>query len=754
MVNINKKTTFAIAIILMLTIVPMSSFTRVKADLTTSYAYIAVSPSTTQVNIPVLIEGWTSPTPLGVPMGAGTQVMYRFNHTVTLTKPDGTTYVKTAIDAYGDGTFFFMYTPDQVGNWTAVVYWPGDSNFAASTSTKTKFSVQSDPIPKYPDAPLPTQYWTRPINAQNRDWAQYLADWNVNGYPENTQNYQPWGHAPESPHILWTYTTSVGGIMGGIDGDASYRFGITPTAVIGGRAYMNCKDGYYCLDIYTGKVIWGPKTFTGTLFFITNKADPDPGGAATHYEIWDYHSVGWIEVFDASTGAYSSNKTGTAWVGAGITKLHEGYFYFLNGRQWIKWDPFNISPAAVALGKSVMNAPFADKILWNVTIPTGVATPSVYSGNYAAGAGCQSGFDLTTGDKLWNTTGARPEATYWRNVADQGQGLWFQSTMRSTFEAYDLATGKLKWESSPAAPDPWGTFWSYYICNAYGYLYGMGYTGQVYAYDIKNGHLNWTFSADKPIGDESPFDGYPFWQPPVVVDGKVYAGTTEHTPTQPRVRGNELYCIDAYTGDLLWKVNGAYTTKVIADSKLITANEYDSLTYCFDKGPTAATVSASPSVLSSGSSVLVTGTILDQSPGQINTACVSEDSMTGMMNYLHMQMELPSNTTGVPINLSAVAPDGTVTTIATVTSDVAGNFAYLWTPAASGTYTVVANFAGSTSYWPAFAETAVGVTAAPSATPTSQAEAAAPDNTMVLYGILVVVILALVISIYAVFKKR
>ena len=80
---------------------------------------------------------------------------------------------------------------------------------------------------------------------------------------------------------------------------------------------------------------------------------------------------------------------------------------------------------------------------------------------------------------------------------------------------------------------------SYTNANAYGKLYGMGYDGHVYAYDVKTGDLVWSFYVGD-AGAESPWGTWAFWGAPVIADGKVYAGTTEHTPTQPRMRGNKL----------------------------------------------------------------------------------------------------------------------------------------------------------------------------------------------------------------------
>lgn len=314
--------------------------------------------------------------------------------------------------------------------------------------------------------------------------------------------------------------------------------------------------------------------------------------------------------------------------------------------------------------------------------------------------------------------------------------------MTMTWIAYDLNTGKQAWESPPAEY-PWGTFWSYNSANAYGKLYGMGYDGHVYAYDITTGDIVWSFYSGD-AGSESPFGTWAFWNAPVVADGKVYAGTTEHTPTQPRIRGDRLFCIDDSTGKEIWSIAGAYVTKEIADSMLITANEYDSLMYCFGKGPSATSVSASPTIVASGSSVLIQGTVLDQSQGQKDTACVSKESMSAWMEYLHMQKPLPTNATGVPVTLRAMGSDGSIIEIGTVTSDLKGHFEYKWTPPTEDTYKIMASFNGDDSYWGSWEETGLGVTAAPQTPPPLEA---APDNTPMFAGIIAAVVIAIIIGI-------
>ena len=67
--------------------------------------------------------------------------------------------------------------------------------------------------------PVPTEYWTRPIEGQNDQWYTVASNWLNNAHDADnggTENrYQPDGIAPNSPHILWTRPTEDNGILGG-----------------------------------------------------------------------------------------------------------------------------------------------------------------------------------------------------------------------------------------------------------------------------------------------------------------------------------------------------------------------------------------------------------------------------------------------------------------------------------------------------------------------------------------------------------
>ena len=126
------------------------------------------------------------------------------------------------------GTIYMTYTPDTVGNYTFTVNflkqtvnynatqgvsndWTGITLLA--TNHTTTLTVQQEPVnllglPLPNLSPLPTEYWSRPINQQNPLWYSIASNWLGNAHDYNyggtTNAFQPDGTAPNSAHLLWT----------------------------------------------------------------------------------------------------------------------------------------------------------------------------------------------------------------------------------------------------------------------------------------------------------------------------------------------------------------------------------------------------------------------------------------------------------------------------------------------------------------------------------------------------------------------
>jgi hypothetical protein len=143
------------------------------------------------------------------------------------------------------------------------------------------------------------------------------------------------------------------------------------------------------------------------------------------------------------------------------------------------------------------------------------------------------------------------------------------------------------------------------------------------------------------------------------------------------------------------------------------------------------TVTAPDVGVTTATPVTIRGTVTDVSAGTQQQAqkanfpngvpAVSDASMTPFMAALYMQQPMPTNTTGVPVAISVIDSNGNSRQIGSTTSDGSGMFTFNWTPDISGSYTVIASFAGSESYYSSSAETSFYASApAPTASPYPQ----------------------------------
>ena len=108
--------------------------------------------------------------------------------------------------------------------------------------------------------------------------------------------------------------------------------------------------------------------------------------------------------------------------------------------------------------------------------------------------------------------------------------------------------------------------------------------------------------------------------------------------------------------------------------------------------------------------------------------------------------------TGVPVTLTAIHSDGTVTDLGKVTTNgYYGTFAYAWTPPDEGTYEIIASFESDESYGSSNAATAVTVGPAPASdvtpeppTPEQPAHQIISTEAVIIVAVAVVAVVAIV----------
>ena len=393
------------------------------------------------------------------------------------------------------------------------------------------------------------------------------------------------------------------------------------------------------------------------------------------------------------------------------------------------------------------------------------------------------------GEKLWETSFTPPYSEKWvaageffgngmslNEVVPEDEVVIFLDNIQLKLYAYDMRTGQKLWESE--REDPW-KYYSYSTLIYNGMLIsGGGYSGELIAYNLTTGEIEWTYLM--PLeGTESPYGagtgGGGFEGVGNIADGKLYTGVWEHSATTPLWRQPGLRCLDPETGELLWNIlfwdDG---TRMIADGILVARNMYDGQIYAFGRGPSATTVTAPDMEVPLGSSVVVKGTVTDQTPtGARNlnneiqftlkgTPAVSDEDMGAWMQYKFMEQGYPVDAKGVEVTLDAIDPNGNFVHIGRATSDLSGTFSHVWTPEIEGKYTIIATFEGSESYGASYAETALSVGPAPPeptepATPEGVQEdidQAIDSLTTVLYGIVAAIVVVAILVVYTLWTVR
>ncbi len=345
-------------------------------------------------------------------------------------------------------------------------------------------------------------------------------------------------------------------------------------------------------------------------------------------------------------------------------------------------------------------------------------------------------YSPATGQLLWGPLNQTQTPFTRIEQSSMGGGVYtILNYETQSYSGYSTASGQKLWGPvSVGQPEnPWG----YYITQsiiAYGNLYSADFSGYVYCLDVQTGTIKWTWNTGSS-GYDTPYGIWPIANNLAIADGKVFL-MGGHLYSPPLFHGGQMYVVNATSGELVWSTPSFAITNrgniVISDGYVVVPNAYDNRLYCYNQGQSETTVSIQNDVIPMGNSVLIKGTVTDQSPGQTclgipaaGTPAISDDSMNAWMKYLYMQKPKPANATGVKVHLTALDPNNNLQDLGFATSDSSGLYSLMWAPPVPGKYTLKATFEGSNSYYASSAETAFGVTPSasgsvvPTATPTT-----------------------------------
>ena len=396
-----------------------------------------------------------------------------------------------------------------------------------------------------------------------------------------------------------------------------------------------------------------------------------------------------------------------------------------------------------------------------------LTTSSSSSISFQTGYQIEAGYSLTTGQQLWITN--RTETPYSRiTMGPANSGVYTEITLATGgIVGYSMTTGEKLWSKTltttdGGAPNAYDSIGSYYTQAANGTLYINAVGGDVWAFNIKTGDMLWytnTNILQGPAGTNTPYGVWPIWSfsnPGAIADGVLFL-SEGHEYSPPMFKGAKELAINTTNGQLVWSIMGFNVNggTAVADGITVTHDGYDNQLYAYGMGPSKTTVTAPNIGVTTSTPVTITGTVTDISAGAQQNAvaanfpsglpAVSDASMTQWMEYVYMQQTRPTNTTGVPVSIDVIDSNGNYRNIGSTTSDSSGTFAFGWTPDITGSYTVIATFAGSQSYYGSSAETHFTASApAPTAAPTSQ-PISLESTQMYVLGIGVAIIVAVVI---------
>jgi hypothetical protein len=659
--------------------------TQAQAAKRTSFAFIDAVPNPVGVGQEVLIRFGISQL-LGYPEDGWTGI------TVTIVKPDGTTQTLGPLRTDSTGGSATVFTPSVAGTYKLTTnfpeqafpqaffdmetgtFVPAGTVMAASTSETISLIVQQEPLPSYPGHALPSEYWTRPIDPQLREWYSVSGNW-VNRPGNNIALNND--DAPETAHVLWAKPLTTGGLTGGLLGEGqvpagsetgdAYAGKFLNSVVLNGVLYYNRDDDYagqkgvVAVDLHTGQELWfrnNTNLSFGQVFYF-NSYNYD--GVYTY--LWDTSAGSTWKAYDPFTGEWTytmiNMPSGTQVYGPSGEILIYQIDYANN---WMAlWNStavgqtapgFSIDPTTGGswsnfwggplVSGSTLDAADPRAYTWNVTIPAGLSAPEglqIYPDRVvalhfndtmvrcwgisllASNRG-QSLFDKTwTAPAVWLSglmvlqyTGATDQ------VKDGVIAVWAKEVRKHY--GFSVETGNFLWETDSEHWLDWYGWGNmehtWYF--AYGKLFSVGVGGIVYAYDAKTGDTAWTYNLTDAYNE--PVTGNNWWGwITVLADGKVYVGHLEHSAEQPIPRGAPLVCLNASDGAVVWRVNGMYRATrwggnaVMGDSIMATMDTYDQRIWAVGKGPSATTVTVQDDTVTLSDKVLLKGYVTDTSPG-------------------------------------------------------------------------------------------------------------------------------------------
>jgi len=543
-----------------------------------TWAYLSVTPNPVGLGQEVFVNFFIDK----APPTANAQYGDRWHgFKVTVTKPDGTKQdlplgARANSDAVGGS--WAQYVPTQVGNYTFVFNFPGQTlvgenagpsglsspefigdYFEPSTSKPVTITVQQDKIPYMEQTPLPTGYWQRPIYSENLEWYTLGGNWlglwqqgNGGSSYDTTGNFAPYTTGPNSAHIVWTKPVAPGGMIGGEYGGNEYGSSYYQTPqyeckfrgiIINGILYYQqlpgastYPAGWVAVDIRTGETVWklnktermlcgqvlsyvSPNQFGGLSYLWSTETTRAPNTGTTY------------GVFDAMTGNWILNiVNGTSL--SQIIRADDGSLlgYYVNNtdRTLRMWN----STRCILVGQAPQYYGNATAESWMWRPPLGASIPFYYGIQWAKPLPTNvSGVPISPTLSI-NTIGS--DVILVRSATGQSSGRWQQGF--EIMAGFNAKTGALLWGPVNITESEWTRLTLSPAMQGKWYEFdheSMTWSG----YDLNSGAKLW--------GPSEPYSevwGYYVCYPPISAYGLLYSSDF----------GGYVHAYDVDTGEEVW----------------------------------------------------------------------------------------------------------------------------------------------------------------------------------------------------------
>jgi FOG: WD40-like repeat len=567
----SKNKLFAIVVVLVLVISIGSSaisYTVSAHDPSwtiTPVAYCYATPSPCGVGQTGLIVGWLN----YVISGASTTNNIRFeNYKFIITAPDGTeeTY---DFDTVEDTTSSqaLSYTPKQAGTYNITFLFPGQTfdfggayngDYYTPANATYSWIVQEEAATELPQNPLPSEYWSRPINQnQNTYTALTLGSNWLGGVAQSSglmslpQSYIQYnGAVPLTSHVMWTKSIEFGGALGStvseptLDADTTsayysgmaYNIRFQNPIIINGVLYYQEPSGYsgygggeVAVDLLTGEEIWRNDDIYPTFATLTDYESVNGYGAGGAI-LWQVSGTTWIgyNAYDDDWAFNITNVPSGTQVrfNDGTLGIYQFSYNTTTKTGWLAlWNMSKLfgSTSSIdvwAAPGRTLNGSSSVAYSWNETVTadlTGDKTPTIIGivpGEAILGAS----------SSLATTSQPNPNNDPWT--------IWALSDDADS-------RGDLLWKKQYEAPDNNQTqmFCTQPIdSTTMTFAMTIAETGQRLGYSLTTGELLWG-----PVGEIVGFQYYSSREG-VTYNGNLYVSGY----------GGVVYCYDMTDGDLIW----------------------------------------------------------------------------------------------------------------------------------------------------------------------------------------------------------